>query len=142
MRVALIEQNIVVNIVDSESVPNDAFGADLAVASDIAQIGDTYDDGEFLHPTPVSGTPTAVTPPIFVSEVGPYQARVALLRSGLLDEVEALMANPTTDAEIVIAWEKATVFKRNSTMIIGMGAALGLTEQQLDDLFVLAATIE
>jgi hypothetical protein len=82
-----------------------------------------------------------VAAPIVPTEVSPYQARVALLQAGLLDTVESLMANTDTPAAARIAWEYATVVQRNSPFIVSLGSLLGLTEQQIDDLFIAAAQI-
>jgi hypothetical protein len=40
-----------------------------------------------------------------------------------------------------IEWEYAATVERDSTLVVGMTAALGLTEQQLDDLFVAAGAL-
>lgn len=70
--------------------------------------------------------------------VSPRQARLALLQATLLDEVEALLIN---DRTMQIWWEYSLEIDRNSEHIIAMGTALGLTDLQLDDLFVLAASL-
>ncbi len=93
---------------------------------------------DVLRPYGLAGpSPTQLIP----TSVSPYQARVALTRAGLFDAVEAIMANESTPAEAKIAWEYAVVFDRHSTFIATLAPALGLTEQQIDELFVLAATI-
>ena len=74
-------------------------------------------------------------------EVTPYQARIALLQAGYLDAVEALMANPETPAAARIAWEYAISFQRHSAFINALASALGLTEEQIDNLFRSAAQV-
>lgn len=81
--------------------------------------------------------PTAV--PQVVSR---FQARAALHMAGLLDDVEAMMALPETPVLAKLAWADAQEFKRNSPSLLGIAGALGLTEQQIDDLFTTAAGIE
>jgi len=76
-----------------------------------------------------------------VNSVTPYQARVALLQADLLSTVEALMANPNTPQAAKIAWEYATVFQRDSAFIATLGPALGLSEQDIDALFISASQI-
>lgn len=76
-----------------------------------------------------------------IVSVTPYQARVALYNAGLIPAVEALMAHPETDPLAKIAWEYATTIERNSPFIVALAPALGLTEQQIDDLFTTAAAI-
>lgn len=80
----------------------------------------------------------AVVPPV----VSRFQARAALLAAGLLDQVEALMANESTPAIAKLAWADAQEFKRNSPTVNALAASLQLTEAQLDELFTAAATID
>ncbi len=129
----------------------------------------------------------------------PYQAKVVLLQSGLLDTVNTMMASvavvngtwaaetsytqgqnivngtyvytcmtagisgitgptglgtgisdgtciwdyvePYVNSFAKLAWTEAIEFKRLDDNIIGLGAALGLTAEQLDNMFVTGATI-
>ena len=68
------------------------------------------------------------------------QARLALLQSGLLDDIDAAIA-ASTDRALKIEWEFATEFRRDWPALISMQPVLGLTDPQVDDLFVLAATL-
>lgn len=72
----------------------------------------------------------------------PFQATAALHQQGLLDDVNSLMNNPSTDPLLVIAWQKASEFKRLSPAILNVASILGWTEEQLDELFKLAVTLE
>ncbi|WP_119157961.1 hypothetical protein [Caldimonas tepidiphila] len=74
--------------------------------------------------------------------VSRFQARAALHLAGLLPQVEALMASPEADPLARLAWSDAQEFRRNSPTVAALAAALGLTAQQLDELFVTAAGIE
>jgi hypothetical protein len=65
------------------------------------------------------------------------QARLALLQQNLLASVESAVAQAGTAAQI--EWEYATELRRDHPLTVSLSAALGLTEQQLDDLFTLAA---
>lgn len=71
-----------------------------------------------------------------------FQARAALMQAGLLDDVEALMANPATPAIQRLAWADAQEFRRSSPTVAAMAAALGLSSAQVDALFEQAAGIE
>lgn len=71
--------------------------------------------------------------------ITPLQAKLALHRAGLLSTVEAVIA--AADVETRLAWTAATGFDRNSALLGGMAAALGLTTQQVDDLFATARLI-
>lgn len=68
------------------------------------------------------------------------QARLALLQSGLLTQVNTAVANmpgPAGDAAR-IEWEYAKEACRDSPLLVGLAAALELTTTQLDELFTLA----
>jgi hypothetical protein len=86
----------------------------------------------------IAAAEAAYVPP----RVTPYQARMALLQAGLLDAVEALMADPATERAARIAWEYATVIERRSPFITALAPGLGLTSEQIDNLFRAAAQIE
>lgn len=94
-----------------------------------------------------SGAPVAVPsvsspePVMFATAVSPFQARIALYEAGLLHQVEALMAHPDTPQAAKIAWEYATVIDRNSAFIQSLGPALGLTEENIDALFLAASQV-
>lgn len=72
------------------------------------------------------------------------QARLALLQMGKLDEAEAAL-NGITDAALrkaaLIEWEFANEIRRDHPLIAQISAALNLTEQQIDQLFMRAKEI-
>ena len=109
---------------------------------DVVLFGDYYQDGDqWKHSwTHRSYTPDEYRPKMVVTM---RQARLALLQQGLLAGVEAainLMPEPDR-SKVSIEWEYASTVERMSPWMSAMGAALGLTEEQLDDLFILAASI-
>lgn len=67
------------------------------------------------------------------------QARLALLAAGLLDDVEAAIAAGPQAARI--EWEYATEVQRGYGLVLQLAPVLGLTDRQLDDLFVAAASL-
>lgn len=71
------------------------------------------------------------------------QARLAMLHAGILDDVESTLA--TMEGEegraARIDWEFAQDVRREWPLIGSLGLQLGLTEQQIDDLFFAAAAI-
>ncbi|HML29830.1 MAG TPA: hypothetical protein PKE16_13510 [Hyphomicrobium sp.] len=79
--------------------------------------------------------------PVVPASVTTYQAMAAMLRAGLLDQVKTLMASDAASPQAKLAWEKASAFERDSVFINSLGSALGLTSQQIDDLFIAAAKI-
>ena len=68
------------------------------------------------------------------------QARLALLQSGLLQTVTDAIAN-STDEAMKIEWEYATEVKRDWGSLVALTTALGMTSQELDNLFQLASTL-
>lgn len=68
------------------------------------------------------------------------QAKQALLQAGLLDTVDAAIA-ASSDRSAQIDWADAQEFRRDWPALIALQPALGLTDAQIDDLFLLAATL-
>lgn len=79
---------------------------------------------------PVEPVPAVVTP---------RQIRLALNQIGLRQTVEQAVAAGSQDLKDW--WEYALDIERNNALVVGMAQQLGITEQQLDDLFKLAATL-
>ena len=75
-----------------------------------------------------------------VTQVTAYQAKIQLSRSGLYDSVVTTV-NTSDNPELKIAWEVATSFERNSLFILALQPELGLTDEQVDDLFQQASEI-
>lgn len=73
------------------------------------------------------------------STVTMRQARLALSQQGLLTTVQENVSQLPEAAQI--EWEYAGQVERQSSLVSTLGAALGLTEEQLDDLFRLAETL-
>ena len=71
------------------------------------------------------------------------QARLALLQSGLLAQVDpAIDAMPDPQrSQAAIEWGYATTLQRHSPFVLALGVALGLDDAQIDDLFDLAVTM-
>lgn len=69
------------------------------------------------------------------------QARLALLSAGLLAQVNTAVANmPGTEGDAAsIEWEYAQEVRRDSPLVAGLSAALGLTDETLDNLYKVAA---
>lgn len=86
---------------------------------------------------PIKAATLTPSPPA----VSAFQARAAILQMSLLDSVEAIMADPATDPMAKLAWDRATEFRRESPTVAAIKPLLGLTDEQLDDLFRFASTI-
>jgi hypothetical protein len=92
---------------------------------------------EYVPPPPQPPAPPTPAPPLIPTSVTMRQARLALLGAGLLEQVNAAITDPAAQIE----WEYATTVERNSPLVQNLSIGLGLTEQQLDDLFTTAATL-
>jgi len=71
------------------------------------------------------------------------QARLALAQQGLLQTVEdAIALIPEPDrAMVMIEWEYSATVERSSQWVATLAPALSLNDEQMDDLFELAATL-
>jgi response regulator RpfG family c-di-GMP phosphodiesterase len=80
--------------------------------------------------------PAATVP----TEVTNFQARAALRRAGYLDRVHAALL--AAQGEAWDAWEYANHLYRHGALVKAFAAQLGFTEEEIDDLFRVAAGIE
>lgn len=125
----LDENNIVINriIVDSLGVlPN-------LVNGENAVIGAQYDQqtGEFTPPQQQTIAPAEVTI---------RQAELALREAGYLAAVESWVT--TLDGELEIYWKRSQTVRRDHAFVESARVELALTQQEMDQLFILAATKE
>jgi hypothetical protein len=109
------------------SIPLDENNRDYAEYLAWVEAGNTPEDPPYVAPVP--------------QIVSRFQAKAVLLNEGLLSQVEALMQDANTPELYRLAWAEAREFERASPTVAAMSAALGLTEQQVDDLFVAASKI-
>jgi hypothetical protein len=84
--------------------------------------------------------PTFIPPPVTSLTVTAYQAKMALEAAGLYDTVDAYVRSSNNN-QLIIAWDNATVFERNSPFIESFGPELGLSEEQIDTLFTEASKV-
>lgn len=135
-RFAIIENGIVGNIViaDAEFAQEQGW---LAAPDDV-EIGWTYDGNDFAAPVVSPEEIRAAIRPVTMR-----QARLALLAAGVLGDVApALAALPSPHRDAAeIEWEYASEVRRDAPLIAAIGSALGLTEDQIDDLFEAAAAL-
>ena len=79
-----------------------------------------------------------ITPPI-PEQVSRLQARLALIEVDLWDAVVAYFADPDRTPAEMAFWEDAQTWRRADPVIAAAGTALGLTAEQIDELFRNAA---
>ena len=110
-----------------------------------ADLGDDAPDHQALmDEVAATYVPPPPAPPYVPQQVSPRQIRQALNRVpygevALRQAVEAAVA--AGDQDTKDWWEFATVFERTNPQVIGMGQVLGVSSEQLDDLWTLAASL-
>lgn len=95
-----------------------------------------YEAGEEIPPLPADST--------VPQEVTRRQARQALRLAGKLDMVQPAIdaiADPLQRGLMQDEWDESVMFQRRRPSLMQMGAAIGLTEADMDQLFILAATL-
>ena len=88
--------------------------------------------------------PEPPAPPVPVPQsVTMRQARLALHAADLLSSVDTAIASMQEPAKTaaLIEWEYASAVERNAGLVPAMASALGMTDAQIDDLFITAATL-
>lgn len=91
----------------------------------------------------LSFDPLPSPPPVVPRSVTMRQARLALLQTGKLDVVNSAIAGMPGDAGAAarIEWEFSSTVERDRGHVKQIAIGLGMTDKQLDDLFILAATL-
>ena len=106
---------------------------------DVAQYGGDITQYEALiAEVEAAHVPVPPAPPVIPS-CSPRQIRQILTAVGLRTAVEDAVAAGSQDLKDW--WEFSTVIERTHPEVIAMGAALGQTPEQLDQLFVTGATL-
>lgn len=72
--------------------------------------------------------------------VSRFQARAALLQAGILELAETYISNATPLEKL--AWNDAQEFRRTSPTVKAIAVSLGLSDDDLDNLFIEAEKIE
>lgn len=108
--------------------------------ADVAKYGGNITPFESLIAEVQANRQPLVPQPVTIpSVVTMRQARVALLRMGLLSIVTNTINSGTEEDKIT--WEFSTEIARDFPLVQNMKVPLGLSEQDLDNLFILASTL-
>lgn len=118
-RYAILQDGLVVNIVKADAETAQANGWVEAV-------------GEY------AAIPAVVTVPESVTMA---QARKALLSAGITAAMVSEAIAALEDDAAAIDWEYATVVRRSADLVVTLGDALGLTDSEIDSLFIQAAQL-
>ncbi len=132
MRFAFINNNEVIKIEDHENYDLilDAFNFQIVLdITDLVpqpQVGWLYDTKSLYKN---------------IEDVTPRQIRQALVISGIsISSIETMLASLPEPMKSLatIEWEYSTLFIRNNNFVKSLGPLMGLTDDQLDSLWILA----
>jgi hypothetical protein len=131
MKKALVHSGRICEVREDEfPVAKPMFWVDVP---DDTTVEDTYENGVVVKYSP--GPIPRQTQPVVTMR----QARLALLQAGKLADVDAVIAQAGDAARI--EWEYAQELRRDHPLVTAMGAALGMSVEQIDALFEQAALL-
>lgn len=138
MRCAVIEEGVVVNVVvvsDLEAMP----GVLLVPAEDAGNVGDQWDGEKFVPPANTTA-PSSIVP----QRVPMLNAHLVLIQAGWMPAVEGFidaMAEPQRSLVRAYLTQSLTM-ARDHEMVLAIPAALGKTEAEVDQLFIIAGAMD
>ena len=136
MKYAFIKNNVALEVVQTDPFMLfvQPYAEQFQEVDDTCQNGCILQDGNWIQPPVVVAVPQEVTM---------RQARLALLENGLLANVQpAINSLPEPDkTKAQIEWEYSNALQRGNPFVAVLGAALGLSSQDLDDLFIQASAL-
>lgn len=92
-------------------------------------------------PEGASVEPYVAPPPPIPQSVTRFQALAILAAGGYLDTVRTYIATLDQNNVQRLAWENAADWERSSPTLNALAAMLGLSDAQVDDLFVAASQV-
>ena len=125
------DSNSIKRIADGASIPADPANSDYAAYLAWVDAGNT--------PEPVEIPVTL--PPTLVSR---RQARQALALAGKLHLIQPAidsLQDPLQRALAQIEWDDSAEFQRNWPLLTQLAAAVGISPEEIDDLFILANSL-
>jgi hypothetical protein len=132
MNYAILDANsVVINIAVADAAWQPGEGLTKREATTGCEIGGRW-TGSGWEPSPIPPVPVPAA-------ITPLQARRALRAADLLDAVNAWIATQSADAQE--AWEYCVEVRRDAALIAGAQEGLGLTPEQVDDLFRAGAAL-
>lgn len=87
---------------------------------------------------PIEEEEVLVDENVVPTKITRLQAKLQLLEIGLLDEVEEIVKQ---DRRVELYWNDSTSFHREDEIFLVMATTIGLSDVQLDDLFLQASKL-
>jgi hypothetical protein len=128
MRAAIIENGVVANVIEVDSldvIPGLIDGANAA-------IGDQWDGSVLIKPAPPA--------PSVPESISPRQFRQALNHFGYRQQVEDAIA-ASTDQDLKDWYLYTSEFQRHHAQVLGMASVLGFVSEQLDAVWTYGAPL-
>lgn len=119
----LTNYNSVARLADNACIPTDPSNTDYQKYLVWLEAGNTPEPADI--------------PPVIIPTLTMRQARLSLLGSGLLDDVEAAITTP----ENRIWWDYSTTVERNHPLVNAVLGAVGKSETEIDAMFIGAALL-
>ena len=136
-----IQNGIVTHVlrVEPSTIYAPTVAAQYIPAPEGVEVGWLYDGAEFIAPAPVPApAPTSCTP---AQGLIALYALKQLTEQSILDAI-AQIPDPVLRYTATIGYQRATTWQRGSATITTMAQLLGLTDEDLDALFVYAVGVE
>jgi hypothetical protein len=92
----------------------------------------------------IDGTNLPAPPPRVPREIANWRAKAVLTSMGMLPQVEAMLAAlpEPQKTNVSTAWAGDARFARRGATVLSIAAALGLSDAQLDSMFIQAEALE
>nr|WP_309504271.1 hypothetical protein [uncultured Roseovarius sp.] len=132
MKLAQIEGGVVVNVVEVDPTAIPTVMADWPEVSESVGIGWTFDGEAFSEPVIDEAAALAAERAGMVCT--PLQGKLVLGETAW-GQIEDIVADPETPFAMRVAITSAVQWERNSQMIDELAWLMGLSDEQVDDLF-------
>ena len=137
MRVHIIENNVIVNTIEASSIVSaqNYFPTSTCIAATSGTVGDSYVNSQIVPKTITIPVPQSVTR---------RQALQELLISGKLALVQPAIdaiADPLQRGLAQIEFNESQVFERNRPLLVTLCHGIGMTDSQIDELFIAASKL-
>jgi len=137
MRIHIIENNIIINTIEASSIASaqSYFPQAICIQATVGTVGDSYVNSQIVPKAAPTIVPQSVTR---------RQALQELLISGKLSLVQPAInsiTGPLQRGLAQIEFDESQVFERNRPLLISLCHGIGMTDSQIDELFIAASRL-